>query len=108
MVTVPGFRRVDTVLPRGCEPEPFVVPGIAEQADDAFVERVGRRENGVHERAPDAGALVRRLHTQRAEPERVYPGRDRRARADDVADDRAVIHRDDRQRRYPCIRRTQE
>ena len=52
-----GHRRGDQVLTAQPEPEPPVVPGIAEQRHQRLVQRVARTQHGVHQRAAHPGAL---------------------------------------------------
>ena len=59
--------RSDLVDGAELESEPSVVGRVAEQRDQRLTECVGRAQDGVHERAADAGVLVVRTDGQRAE-----------------------------------------
>jgi len=63
----PGRR--DLVVSGEPEPELAVVGRVAEQHDQRLAERVGRAQDGVHERAADAVPLPVRPDGQRAERE---------------------------------------
>jgi 3-oxoacyl-[acyl-carrier protein] reductase len=62
-----AHRRDDLVLPAQPEPEPPVVPGVAEQRHQRLAERVARTQHGVHQRAAHPGPLPVRPHGQRAQ-----------------------------------------
>jgi 3-oxoacyl-[acyl-carrier protein] reductase len=62
-----GHRRDDLVLPAQPEPEPPVIPGVAEQRHQRLAERVARTQHGVHQRAAHPGPLPVRPYGQRAQ-----------------------------------------
>jgi 3-oxoacyl-[acyl-carrier protein] reductase len=62
-----GHRRGDLVLPAQPEPEPPVVPGVADQRHQRLAERVARAQHRVHQRAAHPGPLPVRPHGQRAQ-----------------------------------------
>jgi 3-oxoacyl-[acyl-carrier protein] reductase len=100
-----GHRRGDLVLPAQPEPEPPVIPGVAEQRHQWLAERVPRAQHRMHQRAAHPGPLPVRPHGQR--PQRQH----RRAadvppRAQHVPDHRG-LDRHHRQRRKPCLARPQ-
>jgi len=96
-----GHRRGDLVLPAQPEPEPPVIPGIAEQRHQRLAQRVARTQHGVHQRAAHPGPLPVRPHGQRAQRQH------RRAahvppRAQHVPD-HSRLNRHHRQRRDPRL-----
>jgi 3-oxoacyl-[acyl-carrier protein] reductase len=60
-----GHRRGDLVLTAQPEPEPPVVPRVADQRHQRLAERVARAQHGVHQRAAHPGPLPVRPHAQR-------------------------------------------
>jgi N-methylhydantoinase B len=70
---------------------------------DRLVERVRRAEHGMHQRAADAGLLVRRPDAERPETQRGRGG-DVRTGAHDVPDQLAVVLRHQGEPRQPGVR----
>jgi 3-oxoacyl-[acyl-carrier protein] reductase len=62
-----GHRRGDLVLPARPEPEPPVVPGVADQRHQRLAQRVARAQHRVHQRAAHPGPLPVRPHGQRTQ-----------------------------------------
>jgi 3-oxoacyl-[acyl-carrier protein] reductase len=96
-----GDRRGDLVLPAQPEPEPPVIPGVAQQRHQRLTERVARTQHGVHQRAAHPGPLPVRPHGQRTQRQH------RRAahvpsRAQHVPD-HLGLNRHHRQRREPHL-----
>jgi hypothetical protein len=97
-----GNRRLDGVLAAEDKTEPSVIGRVAEQGGQRLADCVSGTENGVHEGAADAAALMVRVDAQRPEGEH---GRlaDMAASAYDVSDDLAArAGCDQRQGRQPC------
>ena len=67
-----GDRRGDLVLPAQPEPEPPVIPGVAQQRHQRLAERVARTQHGVHQRAAHPGPLPVRPHGQRTQRQHRY------------------------------------
>jgi 3-oxoacyl-[acyl-carrier protein] reductase len=97
----PGHRRGDLVLIAQPEPEPPVVPRIAEQRHQRLAQRVARAQHRVHQRAAHPGPLPVRPHGQRTQ-------RQHRRAADVPPRAQHVpghpgLHRHHRQRRDPRL-----
>jgi 3-oxoacyl-[acyl-carrier protein] reductase len=97
-----GHRRGDLVLIAQPEPEPPVVPRVAEQRHQRLAQRVARAQHGVHQRAAHPGPLPVRPHGQRTQRQH------RRAahvppRAQHVPDHHPRLDRHHRQHRDPRL-----
>jgi 3-oxoacyl-[acyl-carrier protein] reductase len=62
-----GHRRGDLFFPAQPEPEPPVVPRVADQRHKRLAERVTRAQHRVHQRAAHPGPLPVRPHGQRTQ-----------------------------------------
>ena len=96
-----GHRRGDLVLPAQPEPEPPVVPRVAEQCHQRLTERVARAQHGVHQRAAHPGPLPVRPHGQRTQRQHRL-GADVPPRAQHVPG-HSRLNRHHRQRRDPRL-----
>ena len=96
-----GDRRGDLVLPAQPEPEPPVVPGVAEQRHQRLAQRVPRTQHGVHQRAAHPGPLPVRPHGQRTKRQHRCVAHVP-ARAQHVPD-HLRLNRHHRQRRKPRL-----
>lgn len=83
---------------RQFETETLVVGRIAQQEDTRSSERVGSRQDGMHQSLTDALPLAVRVHPQRPEPQRRLTV-DSRPAAHHMTNDVVVVFRDDRELR---------
>jgi 3-oxoacyl-[acyl-carrier protein] reductase len=101
-----GHRRGDLILLAQPEPEPPVVPRVAEQHHQRLAERVARAQHRVHQRAAHPGPLPVRPDGQRAQRQHRRVA-DMPPRAQHMPGHLARLDRDHRQRRDPRLARPQ-